>query len=47
MRARVAGAVGVEPDRVGIKGKTNEGVDATGAGEAIAVYAVALVARSW
>jgi 2-C-methyl-D-erythritol 4-phosphate cytidylyltransferase/2-C-methyl-D-erythritol 2,4-cyclodiphosphate synthase len=45
MRAKVAEAVGVEPARIGIKGKTNEGVDATGAGEAIAVHAVALLAR--
>ena len=47
MRDRVAGAVGVERGRVGIKGKTNEGVDATGAGEAIAVHAVALLVRQW
>jgi 2-C-methyl-D-erythritol 2,4-cyclodiphosphate synthase len=39
----VASAVGVEPDAVSIKGKTNEGVDATGRGEAIAAHAVALL----
>ena len=45
MVANVAGALGVEQTRVSIKGKTNEGVDATGVGEAIAVHAVALVTR--
>jgi 2-C-methyl-D-erythritol 4-phosphate cytidylyltransferase/2-C-methyl-D-erythritol 2,4-cyclodiphosphate synthase len=43
MRAAVAEALGVEIDRVSIKGKTNEGVDATGRGEAIAAHAIALV----
>ena len=44
MRANVAGAVGVEIDRVSIKGKTNEGVGAVGRGEAIAAHAIALLA---
>ena len=44
MRSRVATAAGVDVGRVGIKGKTNEGMDATGAGHAIAVHAVALLA---
>jgi len=39
----VASAVGIEPDAVSIKGKTNEGLDATGRGEAIATHAVALL----
>ena len=39
----VASAVGLEPDAVSIKGKTNEGMDATGRGEAIATHAVAMV----
>jgi 2-C-methyl-D-erythritol 4-phosphate cytidylyltransferase/2-C-methyl-D-erythritol 2,4-cyclodiphosphate synthase len=43
MRAAVAGALGVDAARVSIKGKTNEGVDAIGRGEAIAAHAVALV----
>jgi 2-C-methyl-D-erythritol 4-phosphate cytidylyltransferase / 2-C-methyl-D-erythritol 2,4-cyclodiphosphate synthase len=43
MRAAVAGAIGVDAARVSIKGKTNEGVDAIGRGEAIAAHAVALV----
>jgi 2-C-methyl-D-erythritol 4-phosphate cytidylyltransferase/2-C-methyl-D-erythritol 2,4-cyclodiphosphate synthase len=43
MRANLARVLGVGPDRVSIKGKTNETVDATGRGEAIAVHAVALL----
>jgi 2-C-methyl-D-erythritol 4-phosphate cytidylyltransferase/2-C-methyl-D-erythritol 2,4-cyclodiphosphate synthase len=43
MRAAVAGAIGIDISRVSIKGKTNEGVDAIGRGEAIAAHAVALV----
>src|SRR5262249_47176204 len=43
MRAGVARALGVQVDRVSIKGKTNEGVDAVGRGEAVAAHAVALV----
>ncbi len=45
MRAAVASALGIAPDGVSIKGKTNEGVDATGRGEAIAAHAVALLTR--
>lgn len=43
MRARVAQALAVDAARVSIKGKTNEGVDAIGRGEAIAAHAVALI----
>lgn len=43
MRASVAGAIGIVADRVSIKGKTNEGLDAVGRGEAIAAHAVALL----
>lgn len=43
MRAAVAGAIGIDVDRVSIKGKTNEGVDAVGRGEAVAAHAVALI----
>jgi len=46
MRNNVAVAVGVDVGRVGLKGKTNEGMDATGAGEAIAVHAVALLSAN-
>lgn len=45
MAANVAAAIGIDASQVSIKGKTNEGVDATGTGEAIAVHAVALVYR--
>jgi 2-C-methyl-D-erythritol 4-phosphate cytidylyltransferase/2-C-methyl-D-erythritol 2,4-cyclodiphosphate synthase len=43
MRTEVAGAIGIDVSRVSIKGKTNEGVDAIGRGEAIAAHAIALV----
>jgi 2-C-methyl-D-erythritol 4-phosphate cytidylyltransferase / 2-C-methyl-D-erythritol 2,4-cyclodiphosphate synthase len=46
MRANVARALGIEMSQVSIKGKTNEGVDAVGRGEAIAAHAVALVCGS-
>ena len=39
--SRLAAAIGVDRDAVSIKGKTNEGVDAVGRGEAIAAHAVA------
>lgn len=45
MRARLAGALGIDVARVSIKGKTNEGVDAVGRGDAIAAHAVALLRR--
>jgi 2-C-methyl-D-erythritol 4-phosphate cytidylyltransferase / 2-C-methyl-D-erythritol 2,4-cyclodiphosphate synthase len=43
IRACLAGALGIDPDAVSVKGKTNEGVDAVGRGEAIAAQAVALL----
>lgn len=46
MTSKLAGALGVDPERVSVKGKTNEGADSMGAGESIAVHAVALVART-
>jgi 2-C-methyl-D-erythritol 4-phosphate cytidylyltransferase/2-C-methyl-D-erythritol 2,4-cyclodiphosphate synthase len=46
IRAALAGALGVGLESVSVKGKTNEGVDATGRGEAIAAHAVALVVNS-
>ena len=43
MRDRLAGALGIDVSRVSVKGKTNEGLDAVGRGEAIAAHAVALL----
>ena len=43
MRGALADALGVDVTRVSIKGKTNEGMDAIGRGEAIAAHAIALV----
>ena len=43
MRDNLARAIGIPVQHVSVKGKTNEGVDATGAGDAIAVHAVVLV----
>lgn len=43
MRATLAQTLGIGVDRIGIKGKTNEGMDATGRGEAIATHAIAMV----
>jgi 2-C-methyl-D-erythritol 4-phosphate cytidylyltransferase/2-C-methyl-D-erythritol 2,4-cyclodiphosphate synthase len=43
IRAGVAAALEVPIERVSVKGKTNEGVDAVGRGEAIAAHAVALL----
>jgi 2-C-methyl-D-erythritol 4-phosphate cytidylyltransferase / 2-C-methyl-D-erythritol 2,4-cyclodiphosphate synthase len=42
---RLAEALGVDPGRVSVKAKTNEGVDAVGRGEAIAAHAVALLTQ--
>ena len=43
MRERIGAAIGVDASRVSVKGKTNEGVDAVGRGEAIAAHAIALI----
>jgi 2-C-methyl-D-erythritol 4-phosphate cytidylyltransferase/2-C-methyl-D-erythritol 2,4-cyclodiphosphate synthase len=43
MRTAMAAALGVEDGCVSVKGKTNEGVDAIGRGEAIAAHAIALL----
>ena len=45
MATNLARALGCDADRVSLKGKTNEGVDSMGAGESIAVHAVALLSR--
>jgi len=46
MRQRIAGAIDTSADRISLKGKTNEGMDAVGRGEAIAAHAVALLSPS-
>jgi 2-C-methyl-D-erythritol 2,4-cyclodiphosphate synthase len=46
MRAAIATACGIDPSQVGVKGKTNEGLDAVGRGEAVAAHAVALLGRA-
>src|SRR5687768_5946096 len=46
MRANLARAMGIDVSAIGVKGKTNEKVDALGRNEAIAVHAVALLAKS-
>lgn len=43
IRAGLARPLGLPVERVSVKGKTNEGVDAVGRGEAIAAHAIALV----
>lgn len=45
IRARLAEVVGIRPDQISIKGKSNEGMGWIGAGEGIAVHAVALIDR--
>ena len=41
MRAALAAALGIDAERISLKAKTNEGVDAVGRGEAIAAQAIA------
>jgi len=43
MREALAKSLGVAPETIHLKAKTNEGVDAIGHGEAIAAYVVATV----
>lgn len=43
IRQQLAAALGVGPGAISVKGKTNEGVDAVGRGEAIAAHAVAVL----
>ena len=43
IRAALAGVLGVDVSHISVKGKTNEGVDAVGRGEAIAAHAVAVL----
>jgi 2-C-methyl-D-erythritol 2,4-cyclodiphosphate synthase len=43
MRMALAKALGIAADKINLKAKTNEGVDAVGRGEAIAAQAIATV----
>jgi 2-C-methyl-D-erythritol 2,4-cyclodiphosphate synthase len=44
IRSQLARVLEIPVERVSVKGKTNEGVDAVGRGDAIAAHAVALLA---
>jgi 2-C-methyl-D-erythritol 2,4-cyclodiphosphate synthase len=46
MGARIAGAVGIDPADVSIKGKTNEGMGFVGRGEGVACLATATLVRA-
>jgi 2-C-methyl-D-erythritol 2,4-cyclodiphosphate synthase len=45
MREALARALGVPAEKIHLKAKTNEGVDAIGRGEAIAAHVVATISR--
>lgn len=43
MKQRMAEALGIQPERINLKAKTMEGLEAIGRGEAIAAHAIALL----
>jgi 2-C-methyl-D-erythritol 2,4-cyclodiphosphate synthase len=45
MQHKLAGVLGISPDHISIKGKSNEGMGWIGRGEGIAAFAVALIDR--
>lgn len=45
IRASIAGLFGVSVERINVKGKTGEGVDAAGEGRAVEAHAVVLMSR--
>ena len=46
MRARLAGVLGVEIERVSVKAKSGEGLDAVGEGRAVAAQAIVLLEQT-
>jgi len=46
IRQTVAELAGLPPERVGLKAKTNEGLDAVGRGEALACWAAVLLVKA-
>ena len=45
MRDKIASVLGLKPEQISIKGKTEEGLGFTGTGEGIAAHAVCLIER--
>jgi 2-C-methyl-D-erythritol 2,4-cyclodiphosphate synthase len=46
IRQRLAGLLAIEPQQIGLKAKTGEGLDAVGLGQAVDVHCVALLYRN-
>lgn len=46
IKKSIAGLLGVGEDRIGVKATTNEGMDAIGKGQAIAVQAICLIFKA-